>query len=232
MLNPDHNASPFNAVPPLVVALALVMAGIECWLSAGTAGIVGGPEAVGWRTEALHRFAFSGPLFHWMLESPGRTSVDILKRFVTYPFVNGSFTQMIFAVVITLGLGKFVGEIYRQSAVAVVWLASTVTAALAYAFLTGSQIALNGGMPPAYGLIGSYTFALWMRAQMTGQPPWMAFRLIGLLMLLQIGFGLVPGGGLGPQVVAEIAAFATGFIVSFIIRPGGLAALADRLRRR
>ena len=48
MSHPDDQ-SPVNPLPPVVVALFLVIAGVEVAFSLGARGIVGGPEAVGWR---------------------------------------------------------------------------------------------------------------------------------------------------------------------------------------
>ena len=43
----DQNQSPFNALPPVVVALVIVILGIEIVFSLGARGFIGGPEAVG-----------------------------------------------------------------------------------------------------------------------------------------------------------------------------------------
>jgi rhomboid protease GluP len=231
MLNPDHNATPFNAVPPLVLALAGAMALIELALTAGGEGLIGGPGAVGWRVLALERFAFSGPLLEWMLSEPGRVSAGGLLRLVSYPFVHAGFTHMLFAAVITLALGKFVGEVFTQGAMLAVWVVTSVAAAVAFAVLTDSARPLFGGMAPAYGLVGAYTFVLWWRGRALGQPWWMAFRMIGFLVALQLLFSGI-AGGIGPEIVAELAAFAAGFGMSFVVRPGGLAAVTRDLRRR
>ena len=58
MQHPDHNVSPFNAVPPVVVLTVLVMAAIEIAVELGAQGYVGGPQAVGWRLALVERFSF------------------------------------------------------------------------------------------------------------------------------------------------------------------------------
>ena len=45
-----RNQSPFNAVPPAVLGLAFVIAAVELMFQAGEAGVLGGREAVGWRS--------------------------------------------------------------------------------------------------------------------------------------------------------------------------------------
>ena len=56
----------FNALPPAVVALALAIFGVEMLLWLGARGIIGGPQAVGWRLEAIQEFSFFSPVLPWM----------------------------------------------------------------------------------------------------------------------------------------------------------------------
>ena len=44
----DHNVSPFNVLPPVVVALTVVIAGLEVMFQLATAGFLGGQGGVGW----------------------------------------------------------------------------------------------------------------------------------------------------------------------------------------
>ena len=41
--------APINPLPPVVVALFLMIVGVEVVFSLGARGIIGGPGAVGWR---------------------------------------------------------------------------------------------------------------------------------------------------------------------------------------
>ena len=63
-----HNEPPLNPLPPVVIALFLVIVGLEVFFTLGARGLVGGPEAVGWRLGTLERFAFSAEIFAWMRE--------------------------------------------------------------------------------------------------------------------------------------------------------------------
>lgn len=227
----DHNASPFNDVPPVAVIGALAIVGIEIVLELAQQGIIGGPAGVGWRSEAVQRYAIDGPLIDWMLFDGGRWQGDILKRFVTYPFIHGGFTHMMFGAVILLALGKYVGQVFSGAALAALWLGSAVAGALAYAVLTDTQALLIGAMPPDYGLVGAFTFILWRKARASGENPAMAFRMIGVLIGLQLMFALLQGG-VGAQVVAELAGFAAGFLLCFVLAPGGLAGIRAAIRKR
>ena len=227
----NHNASPFNALPPVAVALALAMVVIELALELAQNGYLGGAAGVGWRLEALQRYAFSGPLMEWMLAQPGRFSLDILWRFVTYPFIQGSFTHMAFSVVFLLALGKFVGERLSGMALFVTWLGSAVFAALAYMVFTSTQIPLYGGMPPAYGLVGAYTFLLWQRARQLRQSPVQAFQMVGFLVFIQLFFLTIQGGG-GATIIANSAGAIGGFFLAMLFAPGGWREMRAALSRR
>ena len=225
----SHEESPFNALPPIVVALALVILGVEVMLQAGARGFVGGPGAVGWRLDAIQGYAFSGTILDWMIET-GRWPLEHLKRFVTYPFVNVQLTQVAFCAALTLALGKFTAEYYGGVKVLGIYLVTSIVGAVAFGFMVEGRYPLLGGFTPVYGLIGAYTYALWLRLGQTGENQLKAFRLIGFLMGLQLLFGLLFGSG--GQWIAELAGFSTGFMLSTVLAPGGWAALLVRLRQR
>ena len=224
-----HNPGPVNPLPLTVVALVAAMAVVEAAFTLGARGLVGGPEAMGWRSAAIYDFGFSNRAVTWMLEN-GTLRADYLMRFFTYPFVHVSFTQMIFAAVLTLALGTFVGERMSQWAVLVLFFASAALGALAYALVVPDGPGLVGAFPGVYGLIGGFTCLLWLRLGEVGAPQYRAFSLIGLLLGLQLVFGLVFGSGL--LWVADLGGFACGFLVSFLLVPGGWARLRARIRHR
>lgn len=223
----DHNAPPFNPLPPVVWALALPMIALEFVLQIGEAGIAGGPDAVGWRMEAITRLAFVPDLWRemWRL---GSFPAEHLARLVAYPFVHGSLTHAAFAVVILLALGKFVGEVLRFWAVLVAFFGATLAGALAYGFLT-TPMPLFGAYPGDYGLVGAFTYLMWQRLAGSGKE-YRAFSMIGLLLSAQLLFGLLFGGGL--DWVADLAGFGAGFALTILVTPGGLPRLMGRLRQR
>ena len=57
----------------------------------------------------------------------------------------------------------------------------------------------------------------------------MAFRLLGILMLINIGFSLLQNGP--PVWVAELSGALTGFVSATIIHPGGIRFLLNKFRR-
>jgi membrane associated rhomboid family serine protease len=225
----DHNAPPLNPLPPVVWLLALPMIAVELVLSLGEAGVVGGPNAIGWRISLFQRLAFSPDLMREMIES-SRYPIQGLWRFVSYLFIHGDVTHAAFAVVILLALGKYVGEVFRWWAVLVVFFGAAIVGALVMGAVPAIKAPLFGSYPGNYGLIGAFTFLLWVRLAGTGLNQLRAFTMIGFLLFGQMLFGTLFGGGW--EWVADIAGFCAGFLLSFVVSPGGWARVKARLRER
>ena len=221
--------SPFNTIPPVIIVLVVILAAIELTLSAGAAGLIGGPSGIGWRLAALNDYAFSPAVLDYVW-TRGDTSPELLKRFVTYAFVHGSFTDALFGVALLLALGKFVGDVFSGTATLAVFIIGTLAGALAFGLFVGGATPLFGVWPAVYGLIGAFTYILWLRLGQAGQNQIAAFRLIGFLLGLQLVFGLVFGSS--PIWIAELAGFVAGFGSSIVLAPGGWTALLYRLRQR
>ncbi|MGR3494968.1 rhomboid family intramembrane serine protease [Citreimonas sp.] len=227
MVHP-HNENPVNPLPPAVVALALVIVGIEAVFGLGARGLLGGPEAVGWRLAAIERYAFSPEILRWMVET-GRYPPEHLLRLLSYPFVHAGFTHALFAAVMLLALGKIVAETIGGAAMVAVFFVSALGGALVFTALPGTTQPLFGAFPPVYGLIGAFTYLLWVRLGQMGAQQVRAFSLIGVLLGIQLVFGVLFGGGL--DWVADVAGFASGFALTIVLVPGGFHRLLDRLRR-
>ncbi|MBV1895069.1 MAG: rhomboid family intramembrane serine protease [Rhodobacteraceae bacterium] len=218
------NVTAINPLPPVVTALFLIVMGIEVAFFLGSKGLIGGPEAVGWRLEALQKYAFFGGIFDWMRET-GSWPFEHLMRFVTYPFVQVSFSQALFVGVMLLAMGKMVAEVFGSVAMLLIFVFSAAGGALAYAVFLSTPIPLIGGFPAVYGLIGAFTFILWKSMSLVGANQARAFTLISVLMGIQLLFGLL--FGLNNDWLADLGGFATGFMLSFVVAPGSLV----RLRR-
>ena len=225
--NTDPNANPVNPLPPVVLALFLIILGIESVLVLGAEGLVGGPQAVGWRLEIIQKYAFSGPVFDWMVENR-RWPVEHLIRFVTYPFISTGFTHALFVGVILLAMGKVVGEAFGSISTLLIFVFSGAIGALAYAVLLNDPMPLIGGFPSVYGLIGGFTYLLWRRLSSVGARQERAFTLIAFLMAFQLLFGLLFGSQ--NDWVADLAGFGTGFSLSFVLAPGSWAKFLGRMR--
>ena len=227
MYSEHHNASPINPLPPVIVALALVIVAVELAFQLGARGIVGGPEALGWRISAIQRFGFHDQVFDYMREASVWT-VDGLIPFVTYPFVHGSFTHILFGVVLLLALGNYVSQLFSPVAILLIFVLSGAGAAVIYSLAVDTRVPLIGVYPSVYGLIGVYTWMLWAAAEELGHNRNAAFRLIAFLVGIQIVFALIDGFYIG--IVADVAGFATGFALATPLAPGGLARIRNKLR--
>ena len=228
-MSEEQNVSPFNSIPPVVAALAIFIVGIEFVFYLGERGIVGGPTAIGWRLSTFQQYAFSSEIFFWMIET-SRWSFENLVRFVSYLFLHGNFIHAGFAAVMVLAMGKMVGEAFSPIATLLVFLIPGIVGAALYALILQPSAALIGAYPGVYGLIGAFSFLLWVRLKIVGANQMRAFSLIGGLMFIQLVFGLLFGGT--ADWFADVVGFATGFGLSFFFVPGGWTRLRDTLRRR
>lgn len=227
-MHQDHNAPPFNPMPPVVWVLFLILMGIEIVFTLGEQGITGGARSVGWRLGAISNYGFSGVAFDWMIKN-GQTPFEYFIRCFSYMFLHGSFTAAIFSGVILLAMGKLVGEVMGQLAVIILFVFSGVFGVVIFGLLT-DQAWLIGAYPSVYGLIGAYTFLLWQRVAGQGMQQLTAFHLIGFLMGIQLIFGIF--FVTGQDWVAELAGFVCGFALSVIVMPGGIARLRTAIQRK
>ncbi len=218
-----------NSLPPVVVALALAIFAVEVVFMLGARSVIGGAEAVGWRIQAIQTFGMFTQVVEFLTDRGSWISPE-LRRFVTYPFIHFSFTHALFVLVFLLALGKLVGEVFGNFAVLIIFFSSAIFGALIYVGVTGDQRPLIGGFPAVYGLIGAYTFILWTNYGHAGQNQWQAFTLIGILLGIQLLFGLVFGSM--NDWVAETGGFLIGFVITPVVAPGGFQRLVDRLRQR
>ncbi|SDX08264.1 rhomboid family intramembrane serine protease [Celeribacter indicus] len=230
----DHQSDtrpelPFNALPPMVVAIALVLGGIELVFQLGTLGLIGGADAVGWRIAAMEDYGFFDVIFEAM-RAQGQWPLEHLLRFLSYAFIHYSFTHALMVLVFILALGKMVGETFGNLAVLVIFAVATVAGSLVYGLAVNTQVQLVGAYPAAYGFVGAYTFILWIGLGRMQESRIRAFTLIGFLMGLQLVFGLMFGGT--PDWIADLSGFVAGFVTAALLVPGAFGRIVARLRAR
>lgn len=228
---PDRppSAAPVNPLPLVVVILAAAVFLIEMVFTLAASGFIGGPEASGWRLTAIENYGFYEPLMQWMVDNQ-TVRAKYLFRFVTYPFLQGSFTQAIFVIVFLLALGKLVGERMGQWPILAIFFGSSIIGAIVYGIVWDTRVPLFGGYPGAYGLVGGFTLILWAQLGATGGRQIQAFALIGVLLAIQFIFGIFFGAG--KNWVAEVAGFVSGFGIAFLVNPGEWQRIVARLRQR
>ena len=224
-----YDAPPLNPIPGVVWLILLPIVAMELVVSAGTLGLAGGATGVGWRQEALQRFALSPEMLDQMIGT-GRWTWDYLMRFISYGFIHRSFIHALLAAVFILAMGKFVAEIFSPWSVLAVFFIPLALGGVAYSLVPGVKMALFGAFPGAYGLIGAFTFIIWARLGATHVNRARAFTLVGFLLGVQILLALLFGGA--PEWAADLVGFATGFGLSFLVGPGGPAHLLRAIRQR
>jgi len=222
------NEQPVNPLPPVVWMLVAPIVITEILFALGSAGLMG-PQAIGWRFTMLGQLGFDPVNFRHMLEVQD-WSPRLILSVLSYGFVHLSLTHAVMVVVFVLAMGKFVGEVFAGWAVAAVFLGSLLVGALVYAAMPFTQMMLVGGYPGAYGLIGAFTWILWMRLGAGNPNRSRAFSMIGMLAGLQVVFAALFGAG--PDWIAEFSGFGAGFLISFFVAPGGWSHLLRKLRKR
>ncbi|HRO14699.1 MAG TPA: rhomboid family intramembrane serine protease [Paracoccus sp. (in: a-proteobacteria)] len=236
-MRPGYDENPINHIPPVVWLLALPVLASEAYFGLGRLGFMAGGSGAGQaaRQILVERTAFA-PEF--LLRAWDRSSLagGQVWRLLTYPFVHYSFTHALFVTVFLLALGNMVARALRPWAVAVVFFGAAVGGGLVYALAAGllPQMRFDplvGGYPAVYGLLGAFTFLLWLRLGQENANQMRAFSLIGMLLAFQLVFGMLFGGA-GMNWVAELSGFIAGFGLSFVLVPGGWGRLRRRIRHR
>lgn len=229
MSDPFSPPKAVNPLPAAVVGLAAVTFGVEVMFNLAERGLLGGAGGIGWRTQAIQTWGFYGQGLDWMLVNR-QFPADVLVRFLSYPLLHFNFTHALFVCVFVLAMGKMVGEVFGNIAVIVIFWGASIVGALAYGLILNDNYPLVGGYPGVYGLIGGYTFLLWMRQKLMGAQQLMAFRLIGFLLGIQLLFGLLFGAG--NDWVADLSGFVAGFGMAVFLVPGAVQRLREKLRGR
>ncbi len=224
-----NDQNPINPIPPVVIALVAIVVGVEATLSMASQGWIGGPQGVGWRLAAIEDYGVWSAVFDWMIQR-GDYSSDLLLRFVTYPFIHGSITHAVFGAVLLLALGKFVGDVFHPVSVLLIFFVSAIVGGLVYAGVLHGDQPLYGVYPPVYGLIGAFTYLMWLRLGAVGANQYRAFLLIGFLLAWQLLTGVLFGGS--PQWVADVTGFVAGLGLAPLVGPGGWQAFLRRIRQR
>jgi membrane associated rhomboid family serine protease len=226
--------SPLNPLPPVIWMLALPVIAIEAVVALGQAGIIGGAQGVGLRLDAIRVAAFP-PVLAQRFWELGIVDASQWYRAFSFSFVHVSLMHALFVVVFTLALGNMVAQNFRPLAVLALFFGSAIGGALIYSailpMVDARPALLIGGYPAVYGLVGAFTFLLWTRLAAQNANRMRAFLLIGMLLLFQLVFGVLFGTQ-GHGWIAEIAGFAVGFCLSFVLVDGGIARALAQIRQR
>ena len=237
-MRPGYDESPLNPVPAVIWVLVLPMIAFEAYFGLGQLGFLGGGQpgaGMALRQFAAERTAYV-PDFVLRMWQIGVFVPDQGWRIVTYPFVHLSITHALFVIVFTLALGNLIAHQFRPWAVIALFFGSAIGGALIYTLFAGLLPQwrfqpLIGGYPAVYGFVGAFTFLLWVRLGQQNANRLRAFTLIGMLLAFQLVFGILFQDG-SLTWIAEVAGFATGFLLSFLLVPGGIGRVMRQIRQR
>ena len=217
-----------NPMPPIVTALFLIIAAVELGFMLGGFGLFGGQTGSALRSQAIESYGVNTMLAGWMLENQSYP-LEHLARFVSYSFIHASTLHAAVACALFLAMGKMVGSVFSAVSVLLVFGLSAAIGAVAFCLVLPEGGWLFGAYPGIYGLIGAYTFLMWVTLKAQNGRPSQAFSLIAMLLAIQLVFGIVFGNNY--HWVAELVGFLTGFSLSFFLIPGGFKRVLEFLRR-
>ena len=132
------------------------------------------------------------------------------------------------ACALFLAMGKMVGSVFSAVSVLLVFGLSAALGAMAFCLVLPEGGWLWGAYSGIYGLIGGYTFLMWVTLKAQNGRPSQAFSLIAMLLAIHLVFGIIFGNTF--HWVAELVGFLTGFGLSFFFMPGGLLNFSDASR--
>lgn len=225
----DHDAPPFNPLPPAVWVLALALAGVELVFLAGGQGLISGTEAMGWRLGAAQRFGVSSEVLEWMVVNR-QFAPEHALRFLAYPLIQTNTLQAVFLVVVVLALGKVIGTVLRGATVIAVFFLAAAVGGLVFGTLAPGFALLVGGYPGMFGLLGAFAFLLGAGLTPAEITRTRALALILVLLVLRLVIGLTLPDG--ERWIADLSAFAAGAGLAAVLRPGGWRALRALVRHR
>lgn len=227
MSDPNHTPI-INPMPKIIVALFMIIAAVEITFLLAQAQFIGGASGIGWRQYAVTTYGVNSALLPWMIEN-NYFPLEHVVRFVAYPFIHGSTIQTAIACALFLAIGRMVGHVFSWLAVSIIFFGSALFGAAAYSYFGPEGNWLFGSFPAVYGMIGAYTFMMWvaLRAQHGNQNQ--AFYLIAMLMGVQLVFEFFFSGK--SDWIADLTGFLFGFFVCFLLAPGGVKKVLEMIRR-
>lgn len=157
-----RGADPFRPLPRSLVALAVVIAGIELVLELSDRGLLADP---GLRSRVYMVGAFWSGLLHG-----ARPVFDLQPwtMFLTHAFLHGGFLHMAMNLAVLLGLGRFTADRYGDWTVLPSFLVSAAAGGLAFGLLTGDPTPMVGASGAVFGFIGIWTVWDWRRLVRAG----------------------------------------------------------------
>ena len=227
-MSEQQNQPILNEMPSVIMALFLLVVGIEGFIVLGEQGMLGNRYGLGMRYGLINQFGLFPAALNPQIET-GVFSWFELKRYISFTFIHGSSVGTAISCALLLAMGKFVGSVFSNVATLIVFIGSAIGGALMYSLLVPTGPVLFGMFTGVYGLLGAHAFLRWVAFRAAGQPSLQAFSLIGFLICIQIVFAFSFGNTW--VWVAELAGALIGFLICFFVAPGGFQRILNVIRR-
>ncbi len=177
----------FTPLPRSLLALFLVIAGIEVVLSLADAGYVADPSL---RGRMLQSGAFWTSLLHG---AQPLYALQPYTMFLSHALLHGSFLHMAMNMAILLALGRFVGDRYGAGTILPVFFLGAVCGGAAFGLLATTQAPMVGASGAVFAFLGVWTVWDFRRHRAKGvstAPVWRrVLVLAGINVVMYVGLG-------------------------------------------
>ncbi|MDE0114168.1 MAG: rhomboid family intramembrane serine protease [Albidovulum sp.] len=228
-MEPHRTPEPvFGKVNPVVLALAVIVGGLELLFLAGEQGWLGGGADIASRRYAIIDYAFWAENFKAAVAS-GEFDTGVLVTLVSYPLIHLSFTHALFSVAFILAIGNTISRIFGPTGLLLVFFIPGIAGALVYGMTSDSQFPLTGATPAVFGYVGALGAMLTLSFDRADSGRMTKLLTIPVFLLaVPTLFNIF----LGETEIwkADLAGFAAGFISTVVSIPGGTSTLIRLLR--
>ncbi|REJ70687.1 MAG: rhomboid family intramembrane serine protease, partial [Proteobacteria bacterium] len=160
-MSEPQNQPILNELPSVIMALFLLVVGIEGFIVLGEQGMLGNRYGLGMRYGLINQFGLFPAALNTQIET-GVFSWFELKRYISFTFIHGSSVGTAISCALLLAMGKFVGSVFSNVATLIVFIGSAIGGALMYSVLVPNGPVLFGMFTGVYGLLGAHAFLRWV----------------------------------------------------------------------
>jgi hypothetical protein len=126
-MSEQQNQPILNEMPSVIMALFLLVVGIEGFIVLGEQGMLGNRYGLGMRYGLINQFGLFPAALNTQIET-GVFSWFELKRYISFTFIHGSSVGTAISCALLLAMGKFVGSVFSNVATLIVFIGSAIGA--------------------------------------------------------------------------------------------------------
>jgi membrane associated rhomboid family serine protease len=214
--------------PPLprpLVALVLLMAGIELVLTLADRGILADPT--------LRARVYAAGAFWAGLLDGGRPLFPLqpYTMFVTHALLHGGLLHLALNMAVLLGLGRFAADRYGPGVILPVFLVTAVAGGLAFGLISEGAYPMVGASGAVFGFLGVWIASDWVRLRTLGLSVQPVVRRVAGLAVANVLLTVLLAGMLAWE--AHLGGFLAGLVAGVWLERGlALEARAARAAAR